>query len=42
MVFGQEMHVGDFELSSVGAPTSMPTTLVSKRDGAGGCFESSL
>jgi hypothetical protein len=42
MVFGQEMYIGDPELSSVGAPTIIPTTPVSKRDGAGGSFEGSL
>jgi hypothetical protein len=35
MVFEQEAHVGDSEHSLVGAPTSTPNVLVSKRDGVG-------
>jgi hypothetical protein len=39
MVFEQEVYIGDPELLPVGAPTSTPKILISKRDGVDGSFE---
>jgi hypothetical protein len=42
MVFDQEAYIEDSELSSISSPTITRNVLVSKRDGAGGCFEGGL